>query len=125
TSQSYYLVTLVNAHHYDFREPLSVYASHTTKVADTTIYHNVPEDGPEERKTGRRFLLAIGLSILLAYAVSLGSTLWMEYHYAFTQDISENRVNAWGTDAVPRWMIMESTVQYEAGHYQSPHNPGI
>src|SRR5690606_8350281 len=38
--QGYYLVTLVNAHHYDFREPLSVYATHTTRVADTTIFHN-------------------------------------------------------------------------------------
>jgi hypothetical protein len=125
TDQGYYLVTLVNAHHYDFREPLSVYASHATKVADTTIYHNQPEDSPDERRTGRKFLMVMALSVALGYVVSLGSTLWMEYNYAYTQDVEERRVNEWGTDGVPRWMIMESTVQYEAGHYQSPHNPAI
>ncbi|MCC6240281.1 MAG: hypothetical protein IT448_08295 [Phycisphaerales bacterium] len=125
TNQSYYLVTLVNAHHYDFREPLSVYASHTFKVADSTIYHNASDDTPENRRTGRRFVMALALAIVLAYVVSLGSTLWMEYRYAYTEDISESRVNAWGADSVPRWMIIESTVQYEAGYYQSPHNPAI
>ncbi len=125
TNQSYYITTLVNAHHYDFREPLSVYASHALKVADTTIYDNADEDGPTDRRRGRRFLYAMMLSVVVAYFVSLSSTLWMEYNYAFTQDVEQRHVNEWGSEGVPRWLIMESTVQYEAGHYQSPHNPGV
>ncbi len=125
TNQSYYLVSLINAHHYDFREPLSVYASHSLKVADNTIYNNEPEDTPEDRKTGRRLLAALALSVVVAYAVSLSATLWMEYNYAYTQDVEQRKVNEWGADGVPRWLIMESTIQYEAGHYQSPHNPAV
>lgn len=122
--QSYYLVSVINGQHYDFREPMPVYASHGTRVADTAIYGNQQEDTPADRRMGRRFLLVLGVALAVGYFVSFGSMLWTEYTYGWTQDVSQTMpINDWGAVGMPRWMVMESTMQYERGHYQSPHNP--
>lgn len=124
TLESYYMVSLLNGQHYDFREPVPVYASHGVKVADATLYHDKPEEPDEERRTGRRFMIALALALVVAYFVSLGSTLWTEYTFGWTQDVEAKMpINDWGTFGMPRWMIIESTMQYETGFYTSPHNP--
>src|SRR5438105_4410975 len=83
---TYYLGLIVNATLYDFREPMPVYASHGMKIADQTIM-NENDDADDaqlraNRRAGRRFILLIGVSLLVGYFVSFGSTLWTEYHYA-------------------------------------------
>lgn len=124
TLESYYMVTLLNSHHYDFREPVSVYAAHGVKVADTTIYNDRTEEAGDDRRTGRRFIAAMAFALAVAYFVSLASTLWTEYHFAWTQEIEAKMpINDWGAYSIPRWLIIESTMQYETGFYTSPHNP--
>jgi len=124
TVQSYYLVTVINGQHYDFREPMPVYASHAAKVADTTIFHDQVDDTPHDRRNGRKFIALLALALAVGYVVSLASTLWTEYNFAWTQDISQKMpINEWGASGMPRWMVLESTMQYQRGIYQSPHNP--
>jgi hypothetical protein len=61
----------------------------------------------------------------LGYFISLGSTLWTEYHYAWTQDISAKLpINDWGVEN-PNGAIVGSTLQYNRQNFPQPHSSAL
>jgi hypothetical protein len=124
--ESFYLTSMLELHHYDFREPLSVYSTHALKVTDQAVYDDDarPDDVKRERKTGVRIIGCLALALVVGYFVSFGSTLWTEYTYSVTKDASAvSPLNSWGTDYEPRWYMLDRAVRYEAGPTSSQYNP--
>jgi len=114
SQESYYLSTLLQATHYDFREVMPVYASHGVKMADQTL--------PADQRIGRRFIAALALALVVGYFTSFFSTLWVEYHYAFTKDVRAARVNDWGAYQNPYGAIVYQNVAYSKGQFPQPHS---
>lgn len=125
--ETHFVGSMVNAVHYDFREPLPVYASHAIKVLDQTAMHPVSAgtEVPSQRRVGRRIIALILLSLLIGYAVSFTSMLWTEYTHNITRDQSARHpINEWGARDNPRDQILESNLQYSRGTYFPTHNVG-
>ena len=119
SDKDFFLGSLLQAVHYDYREVMSVYASHGMKVADETIFGS-GEDDAAARRTGRRFIAALALALLVGYFVSFASTLWTEYRYSTTQDITgHNPINPWGVSGNPEWQIVDATMQYAQQDYHA------
>ncbi|HEY7089564.1 MAG TPA: DUF6785 family protein [Tepidisphaeraceae bacterium] len=116
---TYYLARLINAHHYDFREVVPVYASHAMKVMDQT-------EPTTSRRSGIQFTALLMLALLVGYVVSFGSMLWTEYHFVSTRDVvTKTPINDWGAMNSPREQIMAPTVAYAHGEYYPEYNvPG-
>jgi len=107
--QTYYLTAQLHSIFYDCREVVPVYASHGMKLLDST------EPG-RDRKTGRRYMAALALALLVGYLVSFASMLWTEYTHDSTLDaIAVAPINAWGARDNSRYQIMDSTVYYSHG----------
>jgi hypothetical protein len=123
--RTFYFASLLQSVHYDFREVVPVYASHALKIADRTIFHDADSlnDSPAARRTGRRFVMAMALALIVGYGISFASTLWMEYKYAWTQDVTATKVNEWGAFNNPQWMIVDANVQYAANSYHPQASP--
>jgi hypothetical protein len=114
--KSMYLTSVLNGTFYDFREVASVYASHALKIADQTI--------PPKRNTGVRLLAAMGLALAVAYFLGWGSTLWTEYTYASTQDVSAvSPINNWGASTAPKWFVIDATSRYDKDNFTASHDP--
>ncbi len=110
-TQSYYIVSFLQGHHYDLRELLPVHASHDLVVADHTSGGD-QSDVSTSRSTFRKYMLLLGLALLIGYFVSFASTLWTEYHFAWTKDITTKMpINGWGMEN-PNGAIVGSTLQY-------------
>ncbi len=125
-TDTFYLSSMLQTVHYDFREVVPVYASHNLKIADETIFssHNGAIDRKSERRTGRGLIAAMALALLVGYIVSFSSTLWTEYHFAWTKDVSAQApINGWGSVANPQWQLVEATRAYEKGNYNLRHSP--
>ncbi len=124
--QTFYYSCLLHSHHYDYREVVPVYASHGLKLADKTVFDSreLSSDGARDRAFGRRLIGLLALSLLVAYPISLGSTLWTEYRFSSSRDVShETPMNKWGTvDSVETYILKPST-QYRSGTYRIAHNP--
>ncbi len=102
---THFVGSLANSMHYDFREPLPVYASHSLKVVDQV-------QNTEDRKFGRRLIMLIMLALLVGYLVSFGSMLCTEYTYSVSRDQSARHpIKEWGARDNPRDQILESTLQ--------------
>jgi hypothetical protein len=123
--KTFYFATLLQSVHYDFREVVPVYGSHGMKVMDLTAFGGKDSrlDSDAVRTTGRRFLACLMLSLVVGYAVSFASTLWMEYRYAWTQDITAGRVNDWGAFGNSQFIVANGTVQYANNNYHSTESP--
>lgn len=123
--RTFFYGSLLQAVHFDMRETMPVYASHGFQVADQTAFagQDLDQDGPEERKTGRKIVAALGLALLVGYAVSLTSTLWTEYHYDVTQDVRGEKVNNWGANLNPQYQVLGPDVQYDKGAYFLDYSP--
>jgi len=119
--KDFFLGSMLQSVHYDFREVVPVYASHALKVADATLYGNrEPPDSAAQRRLGRRFFAALFLALVAGYFVSLGSTLWTEYRYAWTQDDSgKSPINEWGASKNPQLLIVDASVQYSRQNYHT------
>jgi hypothetical protein len=119
--KDFFLGSLLQSVHYDFREVASVYASHALKVADVTLFANKESpDTSSQRRTGRKFLAALFLALAVGYFVSFASTLWTEYRYAWTQDISQKMpINDWGASGNSQKMIVDADVQYDQQNYHA------
>src|SRR5690242_842875 len=89
-NKTFFLGALVEVQHYDYREVMSVYATHGIKVADQTIFdaRSGASDSPADRRTGRKLLALLFLSLVIGYFTSFYSMLWTEYHYAWTKDVT-------------------------------------
>jgi hypothetical protein len=119
--ETFYLGTLLQSVHYDFREPMPVYASHAFKIADAAAADGgAPFSGHQRRA----FVWCLVVALFVGYWVSWGATLYTEYTYAATRDErAESPINKWGTYDDSRYVIVEGTVQYARGNYVTPHNP--
>jgi hypothetical protein len=119
--KSFYLASMVDAHHYDMREVAPVYMTHAAKVADLTATPEPerPRPGSPAARSARRaalaFLAAMMLALVVGYGVSAASMLWTEYTYASTLDQSHTTpINEWGAIAEPRMMIVDPVTRYAA-----------
>ena len=125
--KTFYFASTLQATQFDFREPVPVYVSHGLKVVDQTAYggvDNEPEtDTPAARRTGRHVLALIALALLVGYVVSFGSTLWVEYRYAWTLDTPGHVPNDWGVFVSPQQKLVDATEQYARGRYHPPVSP--
>ena len=127
--KTFFIASTVQATQFDFREPVPVYATHGLKVIDQTAYGGHDNDAdsehdtPAARRTGRRVLAMLGVALLVGYLVSFGSTLWVEYRYAWTLDTPGHAVNDWGTFVSPQQKLVDATETYARGRYRPPVSP--
>ena len=127
--KTFYFASTLQATQFDFREPVPVYATHGLKVIDQTAYGGMDNDAdgdsdtPAARRTGRRIMLLLALALMVGYLVSFGSTLWVEYKYAWTLDTPGHVVNDWGTFVSPQQKLVDATEQYARGRYHPPVSP--
>ncbi len=122
--KTFYFASMLQAVHFDFREPAPVYASHALKVIDQTAFggRDSEADSPTARKAGRNIMALLMLALLVGYVVSFTSTLIMEYRYAWTLDTPGHTVNDWATTDVTNRLV-DSTVQYSKGNYHPAQSP--
>ncbi len=124
--KTYFLTAMVQSQHYDFREVVPVYASHGMKIADKAIFEDreLHTDGPAQRRTGRKLFALMFLSLLVAYPVSVASTLWTEYNHEATLNTPAHpRTNPWGlVDSVKGYML-DTTTQYSNNSLRVAHSP--
>ncbi|HWP40504.1 MAG TPA: DUF6785 family protein [Tepidisphaeraceae bacterium] len=120
------LGSMLEAIHYDMREPLPVYASHAIRVADRTLYHKhaMKMDAEQDRRRGRCFIALMLLTLLVAYLASFASALWCEYRYAGSLDAAgTSPLNPYGVVTIPQMRIVNPTMDYVRGPRPSQHAP--
>lgn len=116
--ETHFIGSTINATHYDYREPMPVYASHALKVLDQS-----GTVGETERRTGRRIIGLIFVALLVGYVVSLTSNLWTHYTYSYTLDIAAiHPINDYGIRTNPRSQILDPGIQYSRGVYYPNHH---
>ncbi|HEY8665824.1 MAG TPA: DUF6785 family protein [Tepidisphaeraceae bacterium] len=114
TSQTFYMSGIVHSNFFDFREPISVYASHSLKLADQSLV-DIEETPRRARSSMRKFIMLLALALVVAYFVSFFSTLVMEYHYSSSADIAQKTpVNDWGCGGPPQWYLLVPLRQYNS-----------
>ena len=92
---------------------LSVYTTHAIKVTD--------EAAP---RAGRRLFAALALALVVAFAVSLASTLWCEYTYGITADRSQAMpLNAEIINGQPKWAMDHTLRTMKTGLERGPVKP--
>jgi hypothetical protein len=124
STETFFLSSVVNLNFFDFREPLSVYASHALKVADQTFSPD-ELDETRARSSGKKLFALMFIAVVLAYAVSFASTLWTQYHFAYTMDAAHrNPINEWGCGWPQRGYIMDPTIAYQSGRVAAQYSPG-
>jgi hypothetical protein len=126
--ETFYHSAMLQGVHYDFREVVPVYASHGMKLADQTAYggQGHVRDTDADRRTGRRFVAALALALLVGYGVSLYATLWTEYSYSSTLDRTEaTPINQWGAQDDPLWLVIDPTLSYTKSNYNVQHSPAL
>lgn len=124
--ETFYVSSMLQTVHYDFREVVTVYASHGLKVADQTMYAGraMEADTPQQRRWGRWLIGLMALALVVGYVVSFASTLWTEYHHAWTKDVQAKvPINDWGALNNPQGQLIGATAQYDKGTYHLRHSP--
>jgi hypothetical protein len=124
--KTFFYGAMLNSVHYDFREVVPVYASHGLKVADATVFprETINQDSDQDRRTGRKLIVLMILSLFVGYVVSYSSMLWTEYRYEWTQDSeAKSPINVWGAADNPRLQVLDPTIQYEKDNYNPKHDP--
>ena len=98
-SKTFYFASLLQAVHFDFREPVGVYASHAIRVIDQAAFHSKDTDDDDHttRRIGRQIIGLLMLALAVGYIVSFTSTLWVEYRYSWTLDTPGKPLNDFGT----------------------------
>lgn len=64
---------------HDMRESLMGYSTAAARTADISAY-----DGAPRRRSGRWFVAALALALVVGYVIAGASTLWVEYRFAAT-----------------------------------------
>jgi hypothetical protein len=120
--ETFYLSGMLQTTHYDFREPMPVFASHAMKLNDQL---GMPaNDDREQRRAGVRIFAAMALALLVGYPVAFGSTLWTEYRYAETRDQAPVApLNDWGTGGAPNRYLASPTAEYQRGNVRASYSP--
>jgi hypothetical protein len=115
--ESFYLGSILQATFYDHREVVTVYATHGMKVVDQT-------NESATARTFRRTFALMFLALFVGYLVSFASTLWTEYRYAWTQDVTHRiPINWWGADDNVSIQLTDSTPNYQRQQYHPQHDP--
>lgn len=114
--ETFFHAGMMQVKFYDFREPVTVYASHSLKISDETGLTG--DEKSPRNKTGRGLIVLLLISLVVGYFVSFGSTLATEYHHAATLDESETApLNPWTINDATRMYQMGPTAQYKRGNY--------
>jgi hypothetical protein len=93
---------------------------HSLKIGSAGASPSKETASSNERRTGRRIIALLALSLLVGYLTSFSSMLWTEYRYASTQDISaQTPINEWGAQTNPGY-LSGATVQYKRQTFYSP-----
>jgi hypothetical protein len=125
STDSYFLSSMINGVHYDYREVFPVYASHDLRVADQTIFGGQPsrEDEQRDRKLGRKLMGCIMLALVIGYWVSFFSHLHTFYMNSTTHDQTHaSPIDDWGVHD-SQWLILQPTVDYTRATGQRQYNP--
>ncbi|MGH7213921.1 MAG: DUF6785 family protein [Tepidisphaeraceae bacterium] len=125
SQKTFYFTSLLQSVHYDFREVAPVYATHAMKVADQTVFAGRGDAGEPAlaARMGRQFIVLVFVALLVGYVVSFASTLWTEYTYAATRDVSARMpINDWGAHANSLGMIVGANEQYAKSNYHPRHS---
>ncbi len=125
--KTFYFASMLQSVHHDFREVAPVYASHGLKLTDLTAYSGMDtqRDSNADRSTRRRIIAALMLALVVGYFVSFASTLWTEYRYAWTQDVTAKLPNDWGAFRNPQTQIVDATEQYRTSNYHPQARPAV
>lgn len=113
--KTFFLSSMLQVNFYDMREPFSVFASHGLKLTDSAA---MQPDQPARsaRRVGRKIIMLMMLSIVVAYVVSFGSMLWTQYNHGASLDMAgEVPVNMWGTSVAQQAYVEAPTTAYVAG----------
>jgi len=123
--RTFYLASLLHGTHFDYREVVPVYASHSLKLADQTLFdsRSISEDTRQDRRLGRGLMGCLVLALVVGYVVSFASTLWTEYRYAWTQEVTARPLNSWGAVTSPQQQILDHAMAYHRGVYRPPYDP--
>jgi len=113
---SFYLCSIVQATHFDYRETLGVYATHAVKVAD--------EEMEDDRGARRRLIGLMFLALVIGYCVAFASQLWTEYSYASSKSMAGTTpINSYATETFPKLNLLDPTVEYAKGTIYPKANP--
>ncbi len=125
STDSYFLSSMINGVHYDYREVFSVYASHNLRVADQAVFggRSSREDEKRDRRVGRKLIACIMLAMAIGYWVSLFSHLHTFYTNSTTHDQTHaSPIDGWGVDD-SHWLVLQPTVDYTRATGQRQYNP--
>jgi hypothetical protein len=125
--ETFYLGALLQSSHYDYREPVSVYATHGMKVMDEAdLARREEASGWRRRWIGPAFIGLLIVSLVVGYFVSFASTLWTEYRFGWTQDVKHVvPINDWGARDNVALQTVDATVNYDRGAYHPPYDPAV
>lgn len=124
--QSFWLASHLYLVHYDGRESFGVFASHAMKITDETVFdgRTLERQQQADRATGRKFIVLIGVTLVVAFVLSLASMLWSEYQYAYELLLTNPQpVNRHVGTAAPNGMLVHPTVQYDRLNYNYNYDP--
>ena len=124
--ETFYVGSMLQTIHYDFREVVPVYATHAMRVFDhVQLGDRAATDVPRaERRAGRALMGLMMLALVVAYGTSFVSTLWTEYRYAYTKDVSHKApINDWGAWGNVELQTVDATAKYHTGGYVTRHDP--
>ena len=81
------------------------------------------DNGQQERKHGRKFLVVLALALVVGYVFSWAGVLGTEYKYGATLDRQQvSPINPYGVDN-GRWHELHGTNAYAKGDYNLNYNP--
>lgn len=124
--QSFYRGTMLQMIHYDARESFGVFASHSLKLTDETIF-NVRGGAESERaarSTGRKIMLLLGAVLVVGFVLSYASMIWVEYEYAYElHDQQPQPVNRHVAGGAINGIMISQTQQYERLNYNYTYDP--
>lgn len=95
---------------------LSAHLTHSGKLVEQQAPETVTEKRP-----GRQLVVLIGLALVVAFVVSLGSTLVVEYRHLVTLDSKYSQpLNAEVIDGQPKWALNHTTATLNGSVAKAP-----
>ena len=95
----------------DLGHSFAPHAATSLRVADDSGF----DAGDGQSGAWRRaapLIACMALAVMIAYVVAGGGWLHMQYNHAVTLDKTGQVINDWGTLGMPRWHVLNWTVEY-------------
>lgn len=122
--QSFYRGTMFQIIHYDARESFGVFASHSLKITDETIFNDASASARAHRSTGRKIVLLFAVVLVVGFLLSYASMIWVEYKYAYElHDQEPQPVNRHVALNAINGTIMWQTQVYDTLNYNYTYDP--